>query len=382
MRVPGKWILIAAAVALIAGGTSVSYTADCIRCLHQVRGSEKLVFGLRLWHSRSPAHDSQASVGAIGLPSLPVGRSSTFVEILGAACDHEFKRDGFGRSPLLGGGVSCGGYADARAFEGRRYALSSLDHLYSRVPDLALAKQSYAVIERIFPFATSLDRAMAPDGPRDEVLAFAAALNFVDSADAWIATLKKFDNASAAPAAVRPEVDSSLERLRSADSVLRQAAGCLAAATPALNRSAPLAGDAFEQRSPRRRIRRDQHSGRSSSRAFRGDAPREETHLLRAYLLAELAGTGLIADPGFFDAIERFRNSVPASSPTNTYSAAHIFQIPRYARFIEFARHRCRGIHLWRLGEDSEGRHTLSKSRRLSGLFFAQTKDPPFRSIT
>jgi hypothetical protein len=62
-----------------------------------------------------------------------------------------------------------------------------------------------------------------------------------------------------------------------------------------------------------------------------------------------LGGAGLLADPELLPTLEKLASS--QSKPDSSREAAS----------LDFALHRCRGIHLWRLEKDAQGRYSLVK---------------------
>lgn len=75
---------------------------------------------------------------------------------------------------------------------------------------------------------------------------------------------------------------------------------------------------------------------------------------------AALAGMGLIASADFIATIEAFQSHPPKASPGNPYPAESIFKNHHYAKILNYALHRCRGVHRWRLITEGD-RHYLQK---------------------
>jgi len=60
-------------------------------------------------------------------------------------CTHAMKTGGFGHNP------GCGMTAEGSVFEGRNKAVNALFEVYRRNPNAALARESFALIEQLFP---------------------------------------------------------------------------------------------------------------------------------------------------------------------------------------------------------------------------------------
>ena len=69
-------------------------------------------------------------------------------------------------------------------------------------------------------------------------------------------------------------------------------------------------------------------------------------------LACALAGAGTIADPELLPALEKI-----AASPERPNKA----DWPRQAACLDYALHRCRGIHLWQLEKNPQGRYVIVK---------------------
>jgi hypothetical protein len=67
------------------------------------------------------------------------------------ACTHAMKTGGFGHNP------GCGITAEGMAFQGRNKAVKALFETYQRNPNAALARESFALVEQIFPERTTAD---------------------------------------------------------------------------------------------------------------------------------------------------------------------------------------------------------------------------------
>jgi hypothetical protein len=77
--------------------------------------------------------------------------------------------------------------------------------------------------------------------------------------------------------------------------------------------------------------------------------PRDDRRL---QTLGSLAGLGAIADESSVPALESFRNK----------AAGGLFEENAYYRkFLDYALHRCRGIHRWRLVKNSDSTYTIEK---------------------
>ncbi|HEY9249015.1 MAG TPA: hypothetical protein VIO38_07780 [Rariglobus sp.] len=219
---PTRIVLILAGVGAVClfTGETTDFSAVCERCLRKERGYEYRTLGV-LIHSSHKPHATHDQEDAIFMPPIPRGKPEILDEIRGSACSHAFKRHGFGRSPWLGG-VACGGYPEAEAFKPRRYALSALCLLYGRVPDLALARRTYEVIDHALPADLPPHAAMTGWAHTKELNNLSAALLLGTTQAHWATALDHF---TISPATLAPFVENPdflLGALQSADPIRSQ----------------------------------------------------------------------------------------------------------------------------------------------------------------
>lgn len=91
-------ILAGVGIACLFTGETTDFSAVCERCLRRERGHEYRTLGVLLHTSHKP-EASRDQEDTPFLPAIPRGKPETLDEIRGSACDHAFKRHGFGRSP-------------------------------------------------------------------------------------------------------------------------------------------------------------------------------------------------------------------------------------------------------------------------------------------
>lgn len=509
----------------VFSGTTVDYSADCIRCLRYERGLEHFVFGIKVYHKHGLARDDYRIIGDFRLPTIPMGSPSFYDALLESPCQHVFKRSGFGRSPLLGGSIGCGSYGEGRIFRPRRYALSALQLTHGRVPNLSLARATYDLIEQVFPSDESYDDLSDRGVSQIEEMSFI--LNLVESEEEWRVALIYFKSGLVGDAPFLHDVRLLRSKLESEHSSIRQTSAAVLATSKwhddldslslllessdpvVINRATMsiIANRNYDLYGKMLRVRKkpfDKYSYQnhtdadvlellavndpvvdnfcflaiSSGQRFQmmsfvlnrlneretsqaiatinsilqgpspfdgkgdawdrieildlsreelkeyvdvGTAPKQKDprkwkflnaikslamkgevtdwdfvqeaylrevtrgvnqtygavmakalmHLdlarTRNFLLNELnsddhkrqsaalAGMGLIADRFFEPSIAKFKSSPPPSKPGNPYPAEYIFNNPYYARFLDYALHRCRGIHRWELVKDENG---------------------------
>ena len=71
-----------------------------------------------------------------------------------------------------------------------------------------------------------------------------------------------------------------------------------------------------------------------------------------------LAAMGLQASPLFVDSIVEFQRLLPPA--TSNIHDQHIFQNPYYAKFLTYALHSCREVHLQSVQLGKDGRYALT----------------------
>jgi len=189
---PAKRLLLLTLVVGAIGvftGNRIGYSSICTRCLEQRRGKEVMIFGQRIHHHQEPMDRNSRVIEYLGWPSIPMGRTETFALILGQPCQHQFKRTGFGRSGIILGGIACGFYAEGPFFKPRLYAMSALDLLYQRIPDLQLTRETYAAIDRLYPVDSPQYRAHLDEGYYEKSRLFLP-LNLIEFREQWEEFLK------------------------------------------------------------------------------------------------------------------------------------------------------------------------------------------------
>jgi len=201
-------------------GKRISYTANCINCLEYIRGKEILISGLTVSHRHYPIEEPNRTVSSPLLPDIPSGSTEILLGIIGTPCEHDFNRSGFGRSPLLGGSVGCGSYSEGNISKPRRYALSALSHLYTRVPELEMARETYRLIGTLGPsdFEPLPDRLLRE--PKLNELSML--LNLINSAEEWVSTLEYLESPSSQINPLLKDPKNLVERVKSDDPIIRQ----------------------------------------------------------------------------------------------------------------------------------------------------------------
>ena len=132
--------------------STLSYGAICARCLQHASGIEKSIFGVRYY--RKAVH-RQASGGLMS-PDIfgpPIAQIDPhlYEEISGHACAHLFMRTGFCR--YSSGMVGCGSFG-GRQYQFRNALIENLYRAYLRVPDKPLARESFELIDQLFPVSS------------------------------------------------------------------------------------------------------------------------------------------------------------------------------------------------------------------------------------
>ncbi|MBC2601167.1 hypothetical protein [Puniceicoccus vermicola] len=234
MKLAKRLLILALVVAAIGlfTGTLIGYSSICVRCLEERRGKEIRIFGIRISDKQKKVEGNSSQINTLSLPPIPMGRTETFNLILEQPCQHLFKRRGFGRSGILSGGVACGVYGEGQWAEPRLYAMSALDHLYQRVPDLRLARETYTIINDLYPADTPIKDAYYEESflQRNQ---FSAALNIIDSPEQWEETLRFFESGS--DQEIFPFVHDTeflLQTLESSDPIIRQTGSYLLSTLP------------------------------------------------------------------------------------------------------------------------------------------------------
>lgn len=99
------------------------------------------------------------------------------------------------------------------------------------------------------------------------------------------------------------------------------------------------------------------------------DARRTEFFLLGEFAIGDkeaqrltctLASMGLIANPSFLEPVRKFQVALPPQ--TKDFSSQHVFHNPYYRRYLEYAAHRCAGIHLRQVRPGAGGKYVIEPS--------------------
>lgn len=161
-----------AVVALLLGGSTYDYGLQCTKCLHYKHVVLQRCFGIPFYRSSSE-HANRGD----------------YEKVFGHSCQHIFRKDGFGRSSysLLGSGGGCGSTAEGTFLRYRTRAVSTTYELVKRVGEKQLARETFAVIDRIMPPETrSSPGAMIPS----ELVSLSIYLDSVQSREDWLEVLR------------------------------------------------------------------------------------------------------------------------------------------------------------------------------------------------
>ena len=172
--------------------TGTSYTAICARCLQHVHGMEKSVFGFRYSKKEVPTQASGGlmSPDVFGSPIAAID-PQLYQEIVGTPCKHAFKRGGFCR--YSGGMVGCGSYGEGQQYEYRNALVETLYRAYLRIPDKAIARENFELIDQLLPIGPpgSRERPVfqhpyeAEARPNEPLSILLRGVGLVDTADEW-----------------------------------------------------------------------------------------------------------------------------------------------------------------------------------------------------
>ncbi len=162
-----------AVLAVIFQGYAVyDYGLVCTRCLYYEHRIQPRLFGVPLWDYPSGSREDE--YGKI------------YAEIFDHPCAHKLKTSGFGYRS------GCGITAEGNLFSNRNEAVRAAFEAYKRVANRPLAKDSFEIIEHLFPEATTVGQFYTHDG-RQDVLAgnlgtlmmMAVYLNHVETVEEW-----------------------------------------------------------------------------------------------------------------------------------------------------------------------------------------------------
>lgn len=143
--------------------TTLSYSATCLACLQETGGVEKSVFGIT--YSRIEKQRQSERGGSIsyidGTRIAPID-PKLYQEIAGHPCEHTFVRSGFCR--YRSGSIGCGLFGGQR-HEFRKELMVNLYRGYVRVHDPALARETLAMIDRLYPISAAKKPASSGASP-------------------------------------------------------------------------------------------------------------------------------------------------------------------------------------------------------------------------
>lgn len=140
--------------------TSLNYSATCLVCLQEAGGVEKSIFGITYSHVEKQRRSSRGGfISYGGGASIAPIDPSVYPEISGHPCEHTFVRGGFCR--YRSGSIGCGKFGGSQ-FEFRKELMVNLYQAYRRVPDQALANETLAMIDQLYPIINTKDMA-SPD---------------------------------------------------------------------------------------------------------------------------------------------------------------------------------------------------------------------------
>lgn len=115
-------------------GNTWDYGFNCTRCGYYKHRVQKVFAGTPFYEYTMGGHD---------------GYAQAYQELFGQPCPHVMKTGGFGHNP------GCGMTAEGSVFSGRNQAIKSLFEAYRRTTDRALAQESFALVEQLFPERTT-----------------------------------------------------------------------------------------------------------------------------------------------------------------------------------------------------------------------------------
>jgi hypothetical protein len=167
---------------------TTSYSATCSRCLQHARGVEKSIFGIT-YYRREVFHQSSGGLMSPDVFGPPIAKidPALYEKITGRVCSHVFAREGFCQYKL--GSVGCGSFGGAVKYRFRNALIRNNYHAYLRIPDERLARESYGMIEKLYPLESSrfmlenpLHAESFPDEPASILL---RGLGLVNTATEW-----------------------------------------------------------------------------------------------------------------------------------------------------------------------------------------------------
>jgi len=153
-------VLLAAVVAVLTvdfGCQTWHFSAMCPKCLQRARIHEKQIYGLCLWRSIELRRHADGIMrpDAFG-PPRPTASPDTYQAIFDVPCDHEFIKGGFERDygfiGLIAPGIHAHGGLGGRGFYMQRIeAVAALYERFDKMPNVPLARRTYAVIDALSP---------------------------------------------------------------------------------------------------------------------------------------------------------------------------------------------------------------------------------------
>ena len=129
-------LLGALATFLLFFGNTWDYGFHCTRCLYYEHRIQHRLCGATVWESTMGRRNEYQQV---------------YRALFQAPCTHVMKTGGFGHNP------GCGMTAEGRIFEGRNKAVKALFEAFQRNTNTALARESFALVEQLFPERTTVD---------------------------------------------------------------------------------------------------------------------------------------------------------------------------------------------------------------------------------
>jgi hypothetical protein len=129
-------ILGAVALFLLLFSNTWDYGFNCTRCLYYEHRIQHRLCGITLWESTKNRRNEY---------------EQDYRAIFQQPCTHAMKTGGFGHNP------GCGMTAEGIVFNGRNNAVKALFETYQRNPNAALARESFALVEQLFPERTTAE---------------------------------------------------------------------------------------------------------------------------------------------------------------------------------------------------------------------------------
>ncbi len=117
-------------------GNTWDYGLQCTRCLYYEHRIQHRPFGFTLLETTMNCENRY---------------EQTYTNLFQRPCTHAMKTGGFGHNP------GCGMTAEGSVFWGRNKAVKALFEAYRRNPNAALARESLALVEKLFPEQTTVE---------------------------------------------------------------------------------------------------------------------------------------------------------------------------------------------------------------------------------